>query len=529
MSTAADILKQIEDQEQETQQQTVETSEKPKEKATDKSYLLETISNVPSSAVKLGRDILAPIFSPIETAKSIGAVGASVISLLRPGEQGNEELAQQVGQFYADRYGSLENIKRTFSQDPVGFFADVGLVLTGVGGGVRAAGGAATTAKKISDAGRLVDATTLAGKALTEPTKLTGRGLRTLSGTVTGTGTGPLKQAFQSVQRPVAEAGQSAEDAATALQKAQDIDKNFTDALRGRVDETTILKEAQEGLKILKRENSTFYKTEEAKYLTQLKKDKVSKKDINEIKNLVSNFRKDNPIAVGEDLDKVLRRLNKQIQSKIDGVKTVKDLDDLRKKVNQVPYPNEPNAIRGYSFITDEIRDRTYSLTPPGYREFLSDYGDKVSIVQDVVKELSIGGRGSKQTAINKLLRVLSREGGIAADTLRTLPNADKLIALLSGYSLNPAIPSGLSRGLTAGLFQSGVVGGGLVGSAAASSVVPGLIGLAAVSPRLAGETTRVLGQTARGVNRLTPGRATVGGIRQVGAIQEEMERQGLL
>lgn len=84
MSTAADILKQIEDQEQETQQQTVETSEKPKEKATDKSYLLETISNVPSSAVKLGRDILAPIFSPIETAKSIGAVGASVISLLRP-------------------------------------------------------------------------------------------------------------------------------------------------------------------------------------------------------------------------------------------------------------------------------------------------------------------------------------------------------------------------------------------------------------------------------------------------------------
>ena len=121
MITAAELRQKygLESEEDNTQQDVVseDTDNTAERRVTNNNLIIEAIKNTPASAVKLGRDILAPIFSPIETAKSIGAVGASVISLLRPGEQGNEELAKQVGQFYADRYGSLENIKRTFSQE----------------------------------------------------------------------------------------------------------------------------------------------------------------------------------------------------------------------------------------------------------------------------------------------------------------------------------------------------------------------------------------------------------------------------
>ena len=46
-------------------------------------------------------------------------------------EQGNEELAIAVGKFFKERYGGLENIKKTFRTDPVGFAADLSIILTG--------------------------------------------------------------------------------------------------------------------------------------------------------------------------------------------------------------------------------------------------------------------------------------------------------------------------------------------------------------------------------------------------------------
>jgi hypothetical protein len=89
------------------------------------------IETIERSGKQFFSDLYQVIRHPVKTAKSIKDLGSSVINLIKPGEQGNEELAIAVGKFFKERYGGLENIKKTFRTDPVGFAADLSIILTG--------------------------------------------------------------------------------------------------------------------------------------------------------------------------------------------------------------------------------------------------------------------------------------------------------------------------------------------------------------------------------------------------------------
>ncbi len=78
----------------------------------NKNVFLQAISNLDESGVQLVKDIITPFLSPVQTAKDLKSLGSSVINLIVPGEQGNEQLAREVGKFFKDRYGGLENIKK---------------------------------------------------------------------------------------------------------------------------------------------------------------------------------------------------------------------------------------------------------------------------------------------------------------------------------------------------------------------------------------------------------------------------------
>ena len=97
----------------------------------EKNTFVQAMQNVPSSAYQLVNDIITPILSPIQTAKDLTALGSSVISLIRPEEQGNEQLAKEVGAFFKERYGGIENIKKTFATDPMGMLSDVSIIFSG--------------------------------------------------------------------------------------------------------------------------------------------------------------------------------------------------------------------------------------------------------------------------------------------------------------------------------------------------------------------------------------------------------------
>lgn len=84
------------------------------------------------------------------TIAQLGRLALGIVDSVLPGEQGNEQYAQALGQYFTQRYGSLDNIANTFYNDPAGFVDDVSLVLTAGGSAVSKLG-------KVGKVGKLAD------------------------------------------------------------------------------------------------------------------------------------------------------------------------------------------------------------------------------------------------------------------------------------------------------------------------------------------------------------------------------------
>lgn len=138
----------------------------------------KAIGNVPSSAVGLVKNIGTAILNPIDTIKSIGSVikgtGAKLAETAiedtgigqKLMEKQNEKRIQAgmepfktdasgklqvpetpdlqainaVGKFISDRYGSIDKLKETVIEDPVGVLADLATVISGGAGAVSKVG-----------------------------------------------------------------------------------------------------------------------------------------------------------------------------------------------------------------------------------------------------------------------------------------------------------------------------------------------------------------------------------------------------
>lgn len=116
---------------------------------------VEAGKNIPSSALKLGKDIFTAISSPIDTAKSIGGLATGIVQKLIPGEQESEKFVDALVDDYAERFGSLEKARQTFIEDPVGFLSDTSALLLGGGAAIKA-GGKLSKIQKLAEAGELI-------------------------------------------------------------------------------------------------------------------------------------------------------------------------------------------------------------------------------------------------------------------------------------------------------------------------------------------------------------------------------------
>lgn len=117
------------------------------------------ISNIPESAANMAKGIGSTIMHPIETVKSLGklvAGGAGMVATGGAGPQPYEPELEAVGNFLKDRYGGIENLKKTIATDPVGFIADLSTVLGGSGAALKA-GGLAKAGGIVSKAGGMLD------------------------------------------------------------------------------------------------------------------------------------------------------------------------------------------------------------------------------------------------------------------------------------------------------------------------------------------------------------------------------------
>ena len=150
--------------------------------------ITETIKNIPESALQLGKDIIEPVLSPIETAKSVGSLASGALFkaneaisgvapdaldfMSRPlfGEDvlGAEDapVAEAVGDFINERYGSVDAFKATVQEDPVGALADIAGLVSGGSTLIPKAGKTAALADKVAALGKAVDPLNLSVSAI---------------------------------------------------------------------------------------------------------------------------------------------------------------------------------------------------------------------------------------------------------------------------------------------------------------------------------------------------------------------------
>jgi hypothetical protein len=117
---------------------------------------LTAAGNVGTSAKKFATDIVQPIIHPIDTAQNLYAIGKGILQKtgVVSGHEA-EPVAEAVGKFFVERYGSAEAVKRTLATDPVGMAADVSMLLTGGGSAAaRAPGLAGRLGEVAATAGR---------------------------------------------------------------------------------------------------------------------------------------------------------------------------------------------------------------------------------------------------------------------------------------------------------------------------------------------------------------------------------------
>ncbi len=116
---------------------------------------LEALKNTPRSAIELGKNIWQAVRHPIQTGKALFEVGKGGVQKLIPGEQEAEQSFDAMVEFFKDRFGGEEALRRTISQDPVGFLTDIAAGLS-AGGFILSTAGKVAKVSQITRAGQVV-------------------------------------------------------------------------------------------------------------------------------------------------------------------------------------------------------------------------------------------------------------------------------------------------------------------------------------------------------------------------------------
>lgn len=459
------------------------------------------IKNLPSSFGGLVSGLAQAVTSPIQTAKSVLDLGAGILQNVLPesvvqtiGEdKASRDIANRVGQFYVDRYGSVEGAKRAIAQDPAGVLADVSTILTGGAGAARlGAGGAAlasragvpisqaaitgplAVAEQLSSAAKTIDPLAAAARTTAATISNVGKGiLAPVIGMQTGAGREAIAQAFEAGRR----GGETAEQ--------------FRANITGRADPTVVLDIAKQNLEELNRLKQAEYRSG----MVDIKKDK-SILDFADIdKGLNTAFAKTQyqgkvvNVKAAEKLDEVSQIVDEWRAANPTQFRTPEGLDALKKRVGDVleSIPFEQKTARSavgevYNAIKSSIQKQA-----PTYATTMKSYAEASDQIREVERALSLKSGASVDTAMRKL-QSLMRDNvqtnyGQRVKLAKQLEKigGQQFMPGLAGQSLSSLTPRGLQQ----------ITGGGLGALFALTGNIPEALTVAATSsPRVMGELT---------------------------------------
>jgi hypothetical protein len=436
---------------------------------------ISAVTSLPKSAKQFGSDIIQPVLHPIETAKTLYSLGAGIIQKFIPGEQPEEAIANAVGKFFIDRYGSIEGIKRTIATDPVGIMADLATVLTGGGlAAARAPGVVGKVGRVAKKAGLAIDPLMVAAKAV----KKTGQAVPyVVGGLLTHTGPRPLQDAYQAVK--------------AGSQKA----RGLYESMRGQRAFNEVVDDTRSALETMRQERAAAYQSG----MVDITSD-TAILDFGKVDDAIRDVA-DVGIYEGKAIYPSAEKTWTQIADSIDEWRmgdpdkfhTPVGLDNLKKRIGGIRSetafgsPDRVIANAVYRSLRDLIAKHA-----PAYGKTMKDYERASSLIDEIERTLSLGEKASADTALRKLQSIMKDNVSSNLGQRGKLVNElDRLSGgiirpQLAGQSLRSWLPRGLGK-LQAGLTATGGVAN------------PAMLGLLPFqSPRLMGEVAALGGKMAR-------------------------------
>lgn len=447
---------------------------------------IEAVKSFGPSVANMVGDIYQAVTSPVKTAKSVLDIGAGTLQNLLPeslvqliGEdKASREVANQVGQFYKQRYGTEQGLKQAIAKDPAGVMADLSTILTG---GAAIAPKAASVPLKA--AASMVDPLQLAAKGVGKAVDVTGNLTKQALGLTTGVGNEAISEAFK--------AGKAGGEAGTA----------FKENLMGRVDPTEVLTAAKQNVAELGRQRQTAYRAN----MENIKGDKSIlnfdgiDKALTDAQSKVSFKGKVKNEAAAQKLNDVQAKINDWKSLDPAEYHTPEGLDALKQSIGEtlesIPFESaQQRMVVGdvYNAVKKEIANQA-----PTYAKTMKAYAEASDQIKEIERALSLGKKASVDTAMRKLQSLMRNNVqtnyGQRLKLAKQLEESggNQLMPAIAGQALSELTPRGLQRATSVPTSLGAFTVGGL----------PAAVGYGlASSPRVVGGAAYGAGATARGL-----------------------------
>jgi len=456
---------------------------------------ISAVTNFVPSSVELGKSFLNVLLNPIDTLQSVAQLAEGITTILLPEDTqqrlanteifgiplinaDSDEMARNVGNYFVQQYGGIDNIKRTIAEDPAFVLADLSTVLSGGASLARRSSVLGETGlSRLNTIDRAINPIT-AGIDLTKAAaRVTASGTAELLGMLTGTGGTPIKQAFLSSVRGGMEA------------------REFMRMMRDPSQVYDVLDAAKKALAKLTQERNNQYR----KSLKSLEGESaiLSFDDIDAVieAERQSLMRGEGVINAGGAMDALLE-MEKIINDwkALDPSKshTPFGMDGLKQNIGDfLKNDMSPNTRRVVNNVYRGIR-QTIQNQAPEYSQMMRHYNDASEAINEIERTLSLNRDALPDTALRKLLS--SMRDGVNTNFGRRMDLIEQLEATagkplagpIAGAAMSTPMPQGISR------VTSGTLGGGAL---VTGNALPALGVAALSSPRLIGELTAKAGQ----------------------------------
>lgn len=457
-----------------------------KETMTGKEVVSKAIENFPASFRNVVTGAYEAVTSPVQTAKTMFDIGAGAFasryspilpeSVIKAIGEDRVDVANQVAEMYAKRYGGVEQAKRTIANDPAGFMSDVSAVLT-MGGGV---------VPQLGKAASMVDPLSLAAKTV----GTVGKAAAPVLGMTTGAGSEAIKQAYRAGR----EGGTTAEQ--------------FRSNITGTAPMTDVLDMARQNLANMNEAKQAQYRSG----MVNIKNDKTVL-DFGGIDTALSNAQKRTQFKGVVTKKQAAKELN-DVKTLVDDWKardpaefhTPEGLDALKQQVGDVlesiPY-EQKNARASVKIVYDSIKSEINKQAPT-YAKVMKEYSDTSELVREIEGALNLGQKSRAETAVRKLQSLMRKNVntnfGQRVELAKELSKyGEDIFPALAGQSLAELTPMGLQRATSLGTAAGAFSAGGAPLAAAS---------LLASSPRLMGEAaygTGLLGRAGAAAEQVMP------------------------